>query len=70
MVIFLRRDGDTIYVCDKEMWKENRSMIGHPEIQFSMKETLESCMTEFCQRLGIKEEHKSYKMVLKNWPIE
>jgi len=70
MIIYIRKEGDKLYVCDKEMFSEKET-IGHPEFMIVAENYLPKSIKKLCENLkeNFKEE-KTYKMVIKSWPIE
>ena len=67
MIIYIQKENNKLYICDREMFKNEKQTIGSPEYMICAEDFLPESIKKTCGKL---EEGKSYKMVIKFWPIE
>lgn len=72
MIIYVRREGDKIFIHDRKTFtthlnKKNLAIIGHPEFALVAEDLLEGSVEKLFKDM---DEGRPYKMVLKRWPIE
>ncbi len=66
MIIYIQKENNKLYICDKEMFSEKKT-IGHPEFMICAEDILPESIENVGKNLI---EGKCYKMVMKSWPIE
>jgi len=72
-IVYMMRKGDRLLICDKQLFndKNNKEIcIGFPSFWLEAKGQLTEQTDDILRMMGTMEEGKSYKMVLKKWPIE
>lgn len=70
MKVWIRRDGDVIRICDKEIFDIDCLTVGHPIYSFDLKASYysdQNMVKLFCALLDLK-DGQCYKMELRHWP--
>ena len=73
MVVYFMRRGDKLLICDKELSIDQYNkeiIVGRPIFRLEAKGQLSAEGDDIEKMMGPMQEDKSYKMVLKYWPIE
>ena len=72
-VVYFRKEGKSLIMCDKEMIRSRGKFVtvGAPKFMLEAKSMLTNEPGDDIEAmLGNMQEGRSYKMVLREWPIE